>query len=356
MHWLFICSTGLRFLSAVAMIEEQQQKMKEGDLFDVDLVLIRRRRETLRIAEVLDRLECFRETYILESESISSLKHLLKNPENALPRLLKRFSLTQHLARKIQFGSSLSLDFERYTDFFAVNRSDACLWILSHLSDTCRIHHFEDGIGTYTNNKLLPEERDFYLFDPELSTCDPNKVKRIKRLSFENRATRTLVRALCSKYPAKFPPVLYVDQYWGANALRSSHASDLQRAMWNKRIELIDAVVREEGIGRCGILIHPASKPDEVQFLRERYGEEAVLDLNGVPLEMYFLSGEHCPEKIYTVSSSAAFYWKIACDIQAKVKMVFLVHSFQFDYRGLTTMPTILEKLRQRYPDLVEIR
>ena len=91
--------------------------------------------------------------------------------------------------------------------------------------------------------------------------------------------------------------MLYVDQYWGANAIRSSHASDLQRAMWNKRIELIDAVVREEGIDRCGILIHPASKSDEVQFLRERYGEEAVLDLNGVPLEMYFLNGEHCPEK-----------------------------------------------------------
>lgn len=215
MHWLFICSTGLQFLSAVAMIEQQKEKMSEGDLFDVDLVLIRRRRETLRIAEVLDRVECFRGIYILESESISSLKYLLKNPKNILPRLLKRLSFTQHLARKVQFGSALSLDFERYTDFFAVNRSDACLWILSHLPDACRIHHFEDGIGTYTNSKLLSDEQDFYLFDPELSTCNPNEVKRIKKLSFENRTTRTLVRALCSKYPAKFPPVLYVDQYWG---------------------------------------------------------------------------------------------------------------------------------------------
>ena len=118
----------------------------------------------------------------------------------------------------------------------------------------------------------------------------------------------------------------------------------------------MDSVVREEGVDRFGILIHPASKPDEVQFLRERYGEEAVLDLNGVPLEMYFLNGEDCTEKIYTVSSSAAFYWKIACEVPAKVKMIFLVRSFQFNYRGLTTMPTILEKLRQRYPDLVEIR
>lgn len=196
MHWLFICSTGLQFLSAVAMIEQHKKEMKEGEVFDVDLVLIRRRRETLRIAEVLEQLQCFREVYILNSESISSLKHLLKNPENMLPRLLKRFSFTQDLARRVQFGSQLSLEFDRYTDFFAVNRSDACLWILSHLSDACRIHHFEDGIGTYTNNKLLPEERDFYLFDPELSTCDPNKVRRIKRLSCEDETTRTLVSAL----------------------------------------------------------------------------------------------------------------------------------------------------------------
>ena len=356
MHWLFICSTGLQFLSAVAMIEQHKKEMKEGEVFDVDLVLIRRRRETLRIAEVLEQLQCFREVYILNSESISSLKHLLKNPENMLPRLLKRFSFTQDLARRVQFGPQLSLEFDRYTDFFAVNRSDACLWILSHLSDACRIHHFEDGIGTYTNNKLLPEERDFYLFDPELSTCDPNKVRRIKRLSCEDETTRTLVSALCSKYPAKFPPVLYVDQYWGANATRSSHASELQRSMWERRVELMDSVVREEGVDRCGILIHPASKPNEVQFLRGRYGEEAVLDLNGVPLEMYFLNGEDCPEKIYTVSSSAAFYWKIACEVPAKAKMIFLVRSFQFNYRGLTTMPAILEKLQQRYPDLVEIR
>ena len=118
MHWLFICSTGLQFLSAVAMIEQHKKEMKEGEVFDVDLVLIRRRRETLRIAEVLEQLQCFREVYILNSESISSLKHLLKNPENMLPRLLKRFSFTQDLARRVQFGSQLSLEFDRYTDFF----------------------------------------------------------------------------------------------------------------------------------------------------------------------------------------------------------------------------------------------
>lgn len=353
MRWLFVCSSGLQFLSAIALVEEE--KKRDGAL-EVDLILLRSRREILRIEEVIPKFQVFRKIFVLDDGDVASLKHVFQNPKNFVPRLLGAFKSGRPLARKIQFGPQLPLDFVNYTDFFVAIEKDVSIWIASNLSKHCRIHQFEDGIGTYLPSVLPAGIEDFCLFEPELSNCPVEKTRRIAKLSPDNLTVRKTVSALCGCNPVNLPPVLYVDQYWGANTLRSKHASEQQQAMWKRRIELIDAVIQEEGIDRSGILIHPGSKPVETDFLRKRYGENAVIDLNGIPFEAFLLNGARCPEKIYTVSSSAAFYWKIACEVPASTKMIFLVRSFQFDYRGLTIMPAILEKLRQRYPDLVEIR
>ena len=353
MRWLFISSTGLQFLAALALVEEKKSHIPD---FEADLILIRRRRETLRIAEILQKIRSFRRVFVLDSDSIASLKHILKDPGNFIPRILNRFKSTRYLAMRLAFESQLPLDYGSYSDFFTASRTHVCQWIIEHLPETCRIHHYEDGIGTYTNSKLWPEEEDFYLFEPFLASCSQNFVHRIPKLSSTNSSTRYVAQALCENRHISFPPVLYVDQYWGANTIRSTHPSETQQALWDKRIELLDMVIKEEGVERCGILIQPASKPDEVAFLQDRFGKNVVIDLQGIPFEACLLAGIQCPEKIYTISSSAAFYWKIACHIPMSAKMIFLVRSFQFDYRGLTSMPEILEKLRHLYPDLVEIR
>lgn len=354
MRWLFVCTTGLQFLSAVSIIEAKQQE--GGEALDVDLVLVRQRRETICISKVLSELKLFRKVCVLETEKIPSFKHIWKNPENFTSRLLGGFEKTRNLARKIYFGSRLSLKYGEYSDFFAVEDKEVSTWIRGQLSESCRIHHYEDGIGTYVRKSSSLDCDDFYLFEPGLSEYPEDITRRIRKISTKSSTIRKLATLLCEAVSVKLPSVLYIDQYWGNNTLKSSHASDLQRAMWNKRIELIDSVMEKEGKERCGILIHPGSQPEEIDFLKTRFGEDKIIDLEGIPFEIFLLYGAQYPEKIYTVSSSAAFYWKIACEIPATIKMVFLVNSFQFDFAGLTSMPKILEKLRQRYPDLVEIQ
>lgn len=352
-QWLVVCSTGLQFLSILSMIEERRG---QGVSVDVDLVLIQRRRETHRIAEILPELRLFRNTYFLKCGSIPSLKHALKDPEDFVPRFFGTFQATRTFAEKLFFGPHLPKEYSQYTDFFVASRSEAREWMKARLHEGCRLHLYEDGIGTYTGTDLPPGFKDFHLFEPNLSTYPQEALRRIPKLSMQSSSIRRMAQAFCDGRDIQLPPVLYIDQYWGANALRSTHASSVQLAMWKRRLELMETVIQQEGVERCGILIHPGSKPDEVAFLRHRFGEDVVIDLNGIPFEAALLHGARCPEKIYTVSSSAAFYWKVACDLPVEAKMIFFIDSFRFDYGGLQSYPTILQKLRQRYPDLVEIR
>lgn len=353
-RWLVLCSTGLQFLSIVSLIEERRA---QGAPVEVDLVLNYRRRQTQRIAEILPELPLFRKTFLIKDVNIPGLKHVLQDPEDFVPRFLGRFRVTRSLAEKLFFAPHLPKNYSEYTDFFVPCPSEARTWMEARLPEECRIHFYEDGIGSYRGDTLPPGIEDCYLFEPNLSTCQQKSLRRVPKLSAKSPSIRRITRAFCEGKNIQFPPVLYIDQAWGANALRSTHASSVQRAMWERRLELMDTVVQQEGVERCGILIHPGSKPDEVAFLRQRFGEETVIDLKGIPFEIALLHGIRCPEKIYTVTSSAAFYWKVACELpDVEAKMIFFMDSFRFDHSCLQGYPKILEKLRQRYPDLVEIR
>lgn len=353
-RWLVLCSTGLQFLSILSLIEERRT---QGAPIDVDLVLNYRRRQTQRIAEILPELDIFRNTFLIKDVNIPGLKHALREPGDFVPRFLGSFRATRPFAEKLFFGPHLPKDYSDYTDFFVPCSSQVRTWMEARLPKSCRIHLYEDGIGSYRWDTLPPGVDYCYLFEPDLSAYPSEKVRRVPKLSARSASVRRMAQAFCEGKNIRLPPVLYIDQAWGANAVRSTHASAVQRAMWSQRLELMESVIQQEGKERCGILIHPGSKPDEVDFLRRRFGEDIVIDLEGIPFEVALLHGIHCPEKIYTVTSSAAFYWKVACDLPVEsVKMIFFVDSFRFDHACLQGYPRILQKLRQWYPNLVEIR
>ena len=60
MRWLFVCSSGLQFLSAIALVEEEK---KRDSALEADLILLRSRREILRIEEVIPKFQIFRKIF-----------------------------------------------------------------------------------------------------------------------------------------------------------------------------------------------------------------------------------------------------------------------------------------------------
>ena len=282
------------------------------------------------------------------------MKYAWKDIKNIVPKILGKFSKTRSLALDLYF-SSLKLNFSQYDNFYSAVSLDISSWIIEKLPETCAIHRYEDGISSYLPIDIESYEKDIFLFEPLLSNCPADKLRKINKISTSDETTSEIVRKLCSGLNFKLPPVLIVDQSWGANAVISSHPSKEQRAAWERRLALIDLVLEKEGKERCGILVHPKAKEQEIKALKNIFGESLILDLGGIPLEVFLLNSRDFPEKFYTIASSAAFYWKIACDCDAKSKIIFLIKDFQFNDFVLNNTPKIFEKLKEMYPKQVEI-
>lgn len=352
MKSLFLCTSGLQVFSVVSIVEDLKSRDPN---FKADAIFVEYRRSIHKISKIVEGRGVFDRIYYLPTDKVPSMKHAWKDITHIIPRFLGGFKRTRALACDLYFSPSLPINFDGYSDFYTAVWFEISQWIRKRLSKDCVIHRYEDGIGSYLSSELEPCENDVLLFEPLLSDYPSDKIIPIKKITRDNSVIRDIAKELCGDTHCRFPEILIVDQSWGANAVLSTHPSEEQRRVWNRRMALMDLIIKREGQDRCGILVHPKAKPKEIQALKDKFGEKTIIDLEGVPLEALILHSDYIPEKFYTIASSAAFYWKVACDLSGNSKMIFLINDFQFDDAVLKGSPKILDKLKSLYPDLVEI-